>query len=79
MVMLDCFGGKWKGHNGFKLGYFTVVEKELRKLLPGTTHRVIFFKKTIYFFSYPNNTSIFLSHFSHFNLKVKKSSFFKRA
>ncbi|GFS36551.1 hypothetical protein Acr_00g0046650 [Actinidia rufa] len=39
VVMLDCFGGKWKGHNGFKLGYFTVVEKELRKLLPGTTHR----------------------------------------
>ena len=33
------FGDKWKGHNGFKPGYFTVVEKELQKLLPGTTLR----------------------------------------
>ena len=39
VAMLDCFGDKWKGHNGFKPGYFTVVEKELQKLLPGTTLR----------------------------------------
>ena len=39
VAMLDCLGDKWKGHNGFKPGYFTVVEKELRKLLPGTTLR----------------------------------------
>ena len=39
MAMLDCLGDKWKAHNGFKPGYFTVVEKELRKLLPGTTLR----------------------------------------
>ncbi|XP_057492747.1 uncharacterized protein LOC130778244 isoform X2 [Actinidia eriantha] len=39
VAMLDCLGDKWKGQNGFKSGYFTVVEKELRKLLPGTTLR----------------------------------------
>ncbi|XP_057489017.1 uncharacterized protein LOC130774989 [Actinidia eriantha] len=39
VAMLDCFGDKWKGHNGFKPGYFTMVEKELQKLLPGTTLR----------------------------------------
>ncbi|GFS32663.1 hypothetical protein Acr_00g0023850 [Actinidia rufa] len=39
VAMLDCLGDKWKGHNGFKPGYFTVVEKELRKLLPETTLR----------------------------------------
>ncbi|GFY85311.1 hypothetical protein Acr_04g0000490 [Actinidia rufa] len=39
VAMLDCLGDKWKGQNGFKPGYFTVVEKELRKLLPGTTLR----------------------------------------
>ena len=39
VALLECFGYKWKGQNGFKLGYFTVVEKELRKLLPGTTLR----------------------------------------
>ncbi|XP_057462044.1 uncharacterized protein LOC130752314 isoform X1 [Actinidia eriantha] len=39
VAMLDCLGDKWKGHNGFKSEFFTVVEKELRKLLPGTTLR----------------------------------------
>ncbi|GFZ10243.1 hypothetical protein Acr_21g0008420 [Actinidia rufa] len=37
--MLDCFGDKWKGHNGFQPEYFTVVKKELQKLLPRTTLR----------------------------------------
>ncbi|GFZ19907.1 calcium-dependent protein kinase (CDPK) family protein [Actinidia rufa] len=40
VAMLDCLGDKWKVHNGFKISYFTVVKKELRKLLPGTTLRV---------------------------------------
>ncbi|XP_057491383.1 uncharacterized protein LOC130777124 [Actinidia eriantha] len=39
VAMLDCIGDKWKAHNGFKPGFFIVVEKELRKLLPGTTLR----------------------------------------
>ena len=37
VAMLNCLGDKWKGHNGFKPGYFNVVEKELRKLLPRIT------------------------------------------
>ncbi|GFZ19543.1 hypothetical protein Acr_28g0002480 [Actinidia rufa] len=39
VAMLDCLGDKWKGHNGFKPGFFNVVEKELQKLLPDTTLR----------------------------------------
>ncbi|GFZ20129.1 hypothetical protein Acr_28g0008340 [Actinidia rufa] len=39
VAMLDCLGDKWKGHNGFKPRFFTVVEKELRKTIAGTTLR----------------------------------------
>ncbi|KAH7863302.1 hypothetical protein Vadar_015935 [Vaccinium darrowii] len=35
--MLDCLCDKYKADNGFKAGYFVLVEKELQKALPGTT------------------------------------------
>ncbi|XP_058180975.1 uncharacterized protein LOC131299441 [Rhododendron vialii] len=33
--MINEEGGKWKADNGFRTGYFTHLEKELEKVLPG--------------------------------------------
>ncbi|XP_057495691.1 uncharacterized protein LOC130780692 [Actinidia eriantha] len=35
--MMDCVCDKFRAENGFKAGFFVAVEKELPKLLPGTT------------------------------------------
>ncbi|KAI8542478.1 hypothetical protein RHMOL_Rhmol08G0140800 [Rhododendron molle] len=36
-AMMESICDKYRAHNGFKLGYFNEVEKELKKILPGTT------------------------------------------
>ncbi|KAH7840644.1 hypothetical protein Vadar_019644 [Vaccinium darrowii] len=36
-AMMDCISDKFRADNGFKSGFFVAVEKELQKLLPGTT------------------------------------------
>ncbi|KAI8539112.1 hypothetical protein RHMOL_Rhmol09G0155700 [Rhododendron molle] len=36
-AMMESICDKYRAHNGFKPGYFNEVEKELKKILPGTT------------------------------------------
>ncbi|KAH7861439.1 hypothetical protein Vadar_026205 [Vaccinium darrowii] len=35
--ILDVICDKYQADNGFKAGYFVLIEKELQKALPGTT------------------------------------------